>query len=146
MELKPPFFKQETPHSCLPACLRMVFASYGVNLREDEICAACDCTFLGTAAVSAVDAARTFGFLKTAKHTLSFDELADLIEAGKPPIAFVSLKPIDGVRETHAVVVIALDDASVTLLDPMKGERTIAAQVFGAAWASRHNLTIVVEK
>ena len=146
MKVKPPFFRQETPHSCVPACLRMVFASHGVNLREDEIRAACDSTSFGNGALNAVDAARSFGFPRSGKHTLSFDELADLIEDGKPPIVFVSLKPIDGVRETHAVVVIALSDASVTLLDPMTGERTIAAQVFRAAWASRYNLTIVVER
>jgi uncharacterized protein YvpB len=50
------------------------------------------------------------------------------------------------VRETHAVVVIELNNASVTYLDPMTEERTIAAQVFRAAWASRYNLTIVVER
>ena len=124
----------------------MVFASHGVNLREDEIRMACDCTSLGTRALNAVDAARSFGFARTGKHTLSFDELADLIRTGKPPIVFISLKPIAGVRETHAVVVIALNDSSVTLLDPVSGERTIAAQVFRAAWASRYSLAMVVER
>jgi ABC-type bacteriocin/lantibiotic exporter with double-glycine peptidase domain len=124
----------------------MVFASYGVNLEEDEIRAVCDSTSFGTGALNAVDAARLFGFPRSAKHTLSFDELADLIEDDKPVIVFVSLKPIDGVRETHAVVVIAMNNASVTVLDPVTGERTIAAHVFRAAWASRYNLAILVER
>ena len=146
MEQTLPFYRQETPHSCLPACLRMVFASFGVNLPEDEIRAACDCTAFGTQAPSAVDAARSFGFARTAKHTLSFDELRDTVDQEKHPIVFLNLKPIDGVRETHAVVVVTLSEESVNFFDPTRGERTVAGDVFRAAWALRHGLAILVER
>ena len=33
-----PFYPQETPDSCVPACLRMVLASFGQMLTEAELC------------------------------------------------------------------------------------------------------------
>lgn len=36
--------KQETPYSCVPACLRMVLSSFGLELQEAELRTLCDCT------------------------------------------------------------------------------------------------------
>jgi ABC-type bacteriocin/lantibiotic exporter with double-glycine peptidase domain len=124
----------------------MVFESYGVKVAESEIRDACDCTMFGTFALAAVDAARSFGFVGTRKHTLSLSELVRLVAEGKYPVVLLSLKPIDGIRETHAVVVVAADDETVTVLDPMKGERTLAAAVFRMAWALRESVAIIVSR
>lgn len=142
---KPPFHKQETLYSCVPACLRMIFAASGVDLPEADIRAACDCTLAGTNALQAVDAARRYGFGHSAKHTLSLEELATLVESGTYPIVFVSLKPINGARDTHALVVIGVSNTAITVLDPMQGERILPRQTFSAAWAARHNLAILVQ-
>ena len=91
MSLKPPFHKQETRFSCVPACLRMVLLALGVDVSERQLRASCDTTLLGTDALKAVDAARKLGFDGSAKHTLTLDELSDLVEAGHNPIVFVSL-------------------------------------------------------
>lgn len=70
----PPFDKQETDYSCVPACLRMVLASLGVFKTEQELRELCDCTVLeGTSALKAVDAARASGFKNTQKRNLIFD-------------------------------------------------------------------------
>jgi len=143
---KPPFHKQETLYSCVPACLRMVFATSGVNLSEADIRTACDCTPVGTDALKAVDAARRYGFMQSAKHTLTFEELAALVEGDAYPIVFVSLKPIDGVMDTHALVVTGVSDTAVTVLDPLQGVRILPKQTFATAWALRHNLTIIIQK
>lgn len=72
MKSKPPFHKQETRYSCVPACLRMVLGSFGLEITESELRARCDCTpFNGTNALQAVDAARELGFAGTTKHNLS---------------------------------------------------------------------------
>jgi len=99
----------------------MIFASYGLVIEETEIRKTCDCTLFGAYALNAVDAARAFGFSATKKHTLSFRDLLDLVADGDSPIVLLSLKPIDGIRQTHAVIVVEATEHFVTVLDPMKG-------------------------
>ena len=130
----------------MPACLRMVFAAHGVDVSEADLRAACDSTPLGTGSLQAVDAARSYGFQQSAKYTLTLEELATLIEGGSYPIVFVSLRPVDGVRDTHALVVIGIGEREVTVYDPLRGERSLSNQTFSTAWALRHNLTIIVQR
>src|SRR6266404_9552596 len=98
------FHKQETRFSCVPACLRMVLLTFGVDMPESELIVRCDSTILGTNALRAVDAARQLGFAASAKHTLTLDELRDIVAAGLYPIAFVSLLPIDARDDEHAII------------------------------------------
>ena len=65
MPLKPPFHKQETRYSCVPACLRMVLGSFGVDLSESALRVHCDCMPYGTDALMAVDAARALAWIPT---------------------------------------------------------------------------------
>jgi predicted double-glycine peptidase len=74
------------------------------------------------------------------------DELTALVEGGSYPIVYVSLKPIDGVRDTHALVVIETSEQNVTVYDPLQGERILPRQTFSTAWALRHNLTIIIQQ
>lgn len=125
----------------------MVFESFGVVLAESELREQCDCTPLyGTDALAAVDVAHSLGFLQTAKYTLSLTELTELIADGHHPIVYVILRPIDGVNDPHAFVVIGLNESEATVLDPLKGERSILLQNFIDAWAMKHNLAILVSR
>ena len=137
MPLKPPFHKQETRYSCVPACLRMVLGSFGVDISESELRTRCDCTPYGTNALMAVDAARALGFVKTAKYTLSLVELQTVVTDGHCPIVFVDLNPIDGLDAIHAMVVADVSGQEVVVLDPLQGERRLPVYVFTAAWARR---------
>ncbi len=144
--LMPPFYQQETRDSCVPACLRMVLAAFGLEISEAELRRLCDCTFDGTSALQAVDAARELGFAKTSKQTLSISELRSLIAQGQYPIVFVNLFAIEGVAQAHALVVISVSDFAVQVYDPDRGERLLPPKVFEMVWGARHNLTILVEK
>ncbi len=147
MPSKPPFHKQETRYSCVPACLRMVLGSFGLDVSESELRARCDTTPLyGTDALLAVDVVRALGFARTAKYTLTFDELKTLVTDGHYPIAFVDLNPIDGVDDIHSLVIIGIGPEEVTVLDPLQGERSIPGYVFTAGWVRRHSLVILVEQ
>ncbi|HWX43198.1 MAG TPA: cysteine peptidase family C39 domain-containing protein [Blastocatellia bacterium] len=146
MPSKPPFYKQETPDSCVPACLRMVFSSLGIDIEESKLRALCDCGVLGTDALRAVDAARQLGFEGSSKYTLSLGEMRTLVTEGCHPIAFVDLRPIDGVRNIHAVVVVGIGPRNIIVLDPLKGERSFAVQVFSTAWAMAHNLALIIRR
>lgn len=121
MPLKPPFHKQETRYSCVPACLRMVLGSFGVDISESELRTRCDCTPYGTEALMAVDAARALGFVKTAKYTLSLAELQTVVTDGHYPIVFVDLNPIAGLDAIHAMVVADVSGQEVVVLDPLQG-------------------------
>ncbi|MCA1566049.1 MAG: YopT-type cysteine protease domain-containing protein [Acidobacteria bacterium] len=143
---KPRFHKQETSYSCVPACLRMVLSGFGLDLTEGRLRELCDCSpIFGTDAMRAVEAARGRGFVRTAKYTLQYDELRSLVADGRHPIAYLSLEAIGGTEESHAVVVIEADDQTITVYDPLYGERRISRQSFAAAWAARRNLAILVE-
>jgi len=146
MPSKPPFHEQETRFSCVPACLRMVLLSLGLDIPESRLRASCDSTLLGTDALKAVDAARQLGFMGSAKHTLTLDELSQLVAAGNYPIVFVSLMPLEARDDIHALVVTECRPQEILVLDPLTGARAIPLQIFSAAWGMRHNLTILVER
>jgi len=106
----------------------------------------CDCTPYGTDALLAVDAARQLGFPGTAKYTLTLEELRTVVTDGQHPIVFVDLSPIDGAEDIHTLVVVAVRQYEVSVLDPLNGERLLPLQAFSTAWALRHNLAIIVER
>lgn len=139
-----PFFLQETPYSCVPACLRMVLAASGVDISESELRVLCDCTPFGTDALLAIDAAKKLGFERSAKLNLEVAELLAFLQSGIAPIAFINLKPIDGIETKHAVVVTEITTDSVTLLDPLIGERVLALSVFQISWLLVRNLALVI--
>jgi ABC-type bacteriocin/lantibiotic exporter with double-glycine peptidase domain len=144
MPSKPPFLKQETTYSCVPACLRMVLSGCGTVKSESDLRTLCDCNVFGTDALKVVDAARHLGFLQTAKHNLSLANLKTLVIRGLYPIVFVNMMPIDGIDESHALVVHEFTSDSIVVLDPAIGERTLDLKPFVEAWAARRNLTIIV--
>ena len=113
----------------------MVLGSCGVDISERELRARCDCTPYGTDALMAVDAARALGFVKTAKYTLTLEELKTVVTDGHYPIVCVDLHPIDGLYDIHAMVVVDMSEQEVVVLDPLQGERQLPLYVFTAAWA-----------
>jgi ABC-type bacteriocin/lantibiotic exporter with double-glycine peptidase domain len=130
----------------VPACLRMILLSFGVDIPESELRVRCDSTILGTSALGAVDAVRLIGFGSSAKYTLAPDELKNLVTAGRYPIVFVSMLPIDARDDLHALVVTGFAQYEVSVLDPLNGDRTIPLPTFTAAWGMRHNLAILIER
>ncbi len=121
----------------------MLFAGFGITVSEDELRELCDCTFLGTEAFQAVEVARRFGFLNSAKHTLTIHEVETLVARENYPIVYLNLAPIDDIQQRHAVVVVAVTAFSIAVLDPAVGERLIPRGVFLVAWKMRQNLAIM---
>lgn len=122
----------------------MVLSSFDLDISETELRDRCDCTPFGTEALKAIDAIRDLGFLNSVKCTLSFDELVSQVEGALFPIVFVNLLPIDGIREAHAIVVIAANSSSITVYDPSKSERILPVSTFVTAWTMMNNLAILV--
>lgn len=145
MRSKLRFHKQETPDSCLPACLRMVLMAMGIAVSEAELRKRCDCTMFGTDAFMAVDALRGLGFERSRKETGSIAGLMMELSAGQLPIVFVNLLPIDGIKVSHAMVVMDIQENGVHVCDPRLGERIIARVAFEAGWVMMQGLVILVE-
>lgn len=146
MPERPPFFHQETDYSCVPACLRMVLESLGMSKSEEELRALCDCTALATRAGDAVIAVRELGFTKTRKYNLDVDLLKEQLGLGLYPIAFIGVRiTAHSYPETHAVVVVDIAENNVSLLDPLRGEITLAQEAFLNEWNRMRGLTILIE-
>ena len=123
----------------------MVFSSIGFEISEAELRLLCDCTFEGTTALKAVDAARKLGFPGTRKYNLSLTELDKLLADGVPPIVFVEMYPIAGIFQVHALIVTQITPFSIQVIDPEIGERVLPTQVFRTAWEQRNNLAILIK-
>jgi ABC-type bacteriocin/lantibiotic exporter with double-glycine peptidase domain len=139
---EPPFYRQETPDSCVPACLRMVLAGLGVIISEADLCLLCDCTLLGTDAFQAVEAVRKLGLIRTSKYNLAMDGLSEVLADTIYPIVYLNLLPIDQEWGTHAMVVIAIDDATVTVLDPFPAVTASATDSLASAPPARSTATV----
>lgn len=122
-----------------------MLAGFGLELSEARLRELCDCTFDGTAALKIVNAARTLGFAHTAKHTLSRQELEELLTVEIFPIVYVDLRPLEGRVGTHALVILDLRADAVMVYDPEVGKQTYARPAFTAAWAAQNNLAIIVK-
>lgn len=147
MPERPPFYKQETEYSCVPACLRMVLASLGVIKTEQELREMCDCTTLeGAAALKMIDAARALGFTETRKQNLSLDDLEYELERGLFPITYVGVSTsASKLPEKHAVVVVAIEGDQVQTLDPARGEIILSREEFFVEWNAMRRLTVLIE-
>ncbi|MGH9840164.1 MAG: cysteine peptidase family C39 domain-containing protein [Blastocatellia bacterium] len=123
----------------------MAFSAFGFEMAEADLRALCDCTFLGTDALNAVEAARQLGFANTSRQNLSFDDLIALLRDGECPIVYVDLRPINGIGGQHALVVVEIGSDAVTVLDPFVGERLLPREDFQRAWEWQRRLTIIVK-
>lgn len=125
----------------------MVLSALGVDVAEAHLRHLTDCTPLGTEAFQVLEAARHLGFPASRKYTLaSLDELAAVVATGAWPIVYVDLWPLHGGRsgQIHALVVVAVAHAQVTVLDPLVGERQLPREDFEAIWAATRWLTLMV--
>ncbi len=143
---QPPFFNQETDYSCVPACLRMVLAAFGLHRSEDELRELCDCTFLGTDDLLLIEAARSLGF-QAEKHSMNLFDLKDKVSGGVFPIAFIrTLLVAEGKREIHAVVVFRFSEQGVHMHDPWRGRGLIVQEEeFLQEWRATHCNTVLIE-
>jgi len=145
-----PFFAQERPESCVPACLRMILATFNVVKSETEIYSCCQTDIDGTLPSAAVECAASFGF---DARTLRLDGLeslqARLQELNSRTILFVNLASLIGVNVIHAVVLRSLDVQrnQIQILDPAfppQGERVWSLDQFQLAWRAARYQTILI--
>ena len=143
---KPPFYKQETASSCLPACLRMVLAARGLELSEATLRELCDWSpQRSTTSTNVVAAARALGFLHSREdYGLRLHDLRDAARNGLFPIVGIDLQAY-GLIGQHAQVVVAVSSRGIALQDPLLGQFVSNLLVFEQAWSGSEFLTIIIE-
>lgn len=143
-----PFFPQERPESCVPACLRVVLASYGLTFTEAELYTCCESDMDGTLPSAVVRCVVRLGLMARAER---LPEVANLAEQAMQttPIVFLNLVPLLGLAVIHAVVVeeIDVEQGQITIIDPAylpDGRRTWPLGLFQLGWKLAHNQTILI--
>jgi ABC-type bacteriocin/lantibiotic exporter with double-glycine peptidase domain len=144
-----PFHPQEKDYSCVPACLRMVVASSGLDLSEEDLIRLCNCTAQGTSPGNLVSAAIQLGFDKTSQDRLELDDLRGALANGIFPIVWLRTieDPLAPFPPTHAVVAIRIGK-QVSVRDPAKPEpeSRVPRQRFLESWTRAGRLTVLVSK
>src|SRR5690349_15479137 len=82
-----PHYRQSNPGACLPACVRMVLASFGVQVSEAKLADTLGSYEFGTPA-SRVQRLSKLGY-QVEYRTFSLDELRGRLQNGFYPIVFV---------------------------------------------------------
>jgi len=134
MTARLPLFRQETPYSCMAACLRMVLAYLGTEVDEDTVREQSYTTLWGTSTRDAAACAHGYGLEAVWVQEAGPDDLVRWLEADLFPILVARLVHL-GQWSKHAVVVEALSDDQLTYLDPADGQRhSMDRTVLEKAW------------
>ncbi|CAN5464811.1 hypothetical protein BH20ACI1_BH20ACI1_07930 [soil metagenome] len=137
---KPPHFFQAYPFSCVPACLRMVLAKFGIEKTEPELRSLCGCDETGTTVSKAIKAVEKCG-LKAYKSNLVLDDLKNLMLQDLNPIVYLRIS--ENIKYSHSAVIYEITNEKVFVLDPEIGEREFDINFFIEIWS--RGLTIIIE-
>jgi ABC-type bacteriocin/lantibiotic exporter with double-glycine peptidase domain len=137
------WYKQETEISCSAACLKMVFAFYGVEEEEAILRKKCKTRMRGTHPINVVECARSYGF----DAVLNSITMTALKRYTKRSAVIVNIqKVVDDEVYTHSVVVKNISRSNITVLDPEDGERIYSLTDFRTLWDASDNIAIIIEQ
>jgi ABC-type bacteriocin/lantibiotic exporter with double-glycine peptidase domain len=147
MPNNPPLYNQETEDSCVPACLRMVFASFGLEKEEQELRYLCQCNWGGTIPSVAKDTAIKLGFANSKVVYSSINELQTYLQKDIYPIVYLKVELPDPEPHLviHAVVIVAILSEEVMFNDPVRGAITYLMERFLREWEDANSLAIIIE-
>lgn len=138
MRLVIPLFKQSQPHTCLPACVRMVLAGCGREHSEAELVNAFNTVPLwGTRPDNVVTGLENLGCHALWFENAAFERLLELLTAGLPVIVFVRAVDLPhGRAGLHALVAIGFEAEQAICLDPTRDhELRLGLAPFLKAWS-----------
>ncbi len=149
-KLAVPHFKQEFPHTCLPACVRMVLAYQGYTHNEEELAQAFGTVpFLGTPPENVVAGLQNLGYHGLCFENATMDRLRHLLGHDWPVIVFLRAADLPhGRAGLHAVVVVSIESQSVICQDPSLGHSNLRLTMssFLRAWSALDHQGLVVWK
>ncbi len=143
-----PHYKQSNPGACLPACARMVLATFGDKRTEAELAVILGSYEFGTPA-NRVTRLEKLGYrVKYGAFTLA--ELRNYLEQASHLIVFVSANflPWADFDGFHALVLTEITSTGVMLLDPAldSGPTQLSTDGFLLAWLEFDYLAAVISR
>jgi ABC-type bacteriocin/lantibiotic exporter with double-glycine peptidase domain len=134
--MKLTWFEQETPTSCVAACVRMVLSGFGQNYSEAKLREILGDSILGLTLTATQRKLSEIGAQVELDNELNLDDLRDLTRQNKFPIVGVERHILGYLPASHAVVVIEITSQSVSILDPLEGKNELIFQrkTFETAW------------
>lgn len=145
--MKLPLFRQEHPHTCLPACIRIVLAHWGKTYTEAELARICGTAPVwGTLPADAVNGLASQGLQALWFENAGLEQLIELLGQNWPVIVFLRASDLPhGRAGLHAVVVAGLEAGEVICVDPALGaEVRLELGNFLRAWTALDNQGMVV--
>lgn len=145
-----PFYPQQHPESCVPACLRMVLERFDVARSESELYDCCQTDIDGTLPFAAARCAESLGFIAASVRLADLDALLQYVDEGYlHPIVFVNLTPLLGLNVLHAVVIDQIDTEADTIrivdpAHPPEGTRIWSLALFARGWRMARGQTILI--
>lgn len=123
---------------------------HGVSASEADVHLATGGDEEGATVAGLIAAARFFGFPKTKEIRLTqpesevFDEL-EILTQDHYPIAYLKRIPSRDI-DSHAVIVLGVDEREVFLIDPLAGERYLPRNRFLFEWDNANRRLIVIQR
>ena len=147
MRISAPHYRQETAHTCLSACVRMVLAYLGDEQSERKLAIAFQTAPGWGALPEHVETTLAgWGYQVHWFENATLERLEQLHANAFLVIAF--LRAVDlphGRGGLHAVVIVDIDDRSVTCLDPMlDDDLKLGLAEFVRIWARLNNQGMII--
>lgn len=120
--MKLTWFEQETPTSCVAACVRMVLSGFGQKHSEIELRKILGNPILGLTLSTAQRRLSEVGAQVEIDNDLNLDDLRDLTRQKTFPIVGVERHLLGFPAASHAVVVIEVTSQNVLILDPLENK------------------------
>jgi ABC-type bacteriocin/lantibiotic exporter with double-glycine peptidase domain len=144
-----PHLPQELDYSCVPACIRMVLAFYGLKVPESQLRALFKIRPSGTSLANVLLRLPELG-MSASVYSASLFELERYLEDGTPCIVQVWTEHLSYWRAAwmHDLVVVGIEGDTVLVNDPAfpDAPKAIAKSEFEHAWAAADRLLIRIEK
>ncbi len=143
-----PHYQQSNSGACLPACARMVLATFGDHRSEAELARIMGSYEFGTPA-NRITRLEKIGY-QVQYRSFSLDELQIHLEQESRCIVFVyaGFLAYADFEGFHALVLTAVDPENITLLDPASNESPTVLSVdeFLLAWEEFDSLAAIISK
>ncbi len=134
--MKLTWFEQETPTSCIAACVRIIASGFGQNYFESELRQILGNPILGLTLSNARRKLNETGVKTELDDELNLDDLRDLTRQNIFPIVGIERHILGYQSASHAVVVVEVTSENVSVLDPLENEqpKTFGRKTFETAW------------
>lgn len=146
-----PNMRQTFDYDCGAKALQIVFAYYGIEVREDELMSQLGCNLEGTPVANMVALAEAYGFKVEAVCGASLEDLRAYVEGGYPVIIllqawadnYMTLEDWkEDTRDGHYVIVIDYVNNVIVFEDPSSFHRTwLTEDELNARWHDVDSLT-----